>query len=152
MKSLHDNVSCSVDVSQSLSEWFHVDSRVMQGCILSIPYSFFNDLMEEIKEAKAGVKCGGDVMVSGLLYADDVVTAPDEGSLQSLIDVIDAWCKKWGMNKVVHFRRKARSRARSPTKFTLRKRKYPIRSNTRAHSDGTPGMGRSLPRDSEQSK
>ena len=44
--------------------------------------------MEEIKEAKAGVKCSEDVMVSGLLSADDAVTiAPDEGSLQSLKEI-----------------------------------------------------------------
>ena len=46
------------------------------------PLLFIDDLVEEIKEAKAGVKCGEDIIVSGLLYADDaVIIAPDEGSL-----------------------------------------------------------------------
>ena len=127
LKSLYSNVSCSVDINQSLSEWFHVDSGVKQGCILSptLFAMFIDDLMEEIKGAQVGVQCGGD-MVSGLLYADDaVVIAPDEWGLQKLIDVIDTWCKRWGMSlninktKVVHFRKKVRGGARSMTKFTL---------------------------------
>ena len=75
---------------------------------------FIDDLMEEIKGAQVGVQCRGDI-VSGLLYADDaVVIAPDEWGLQKLIDVIDTWCKRWGMSlninktKVVHFRKKVR--------------------------------------------
>ena len=129
LKSLYKNVSCSVDINQSLSEWFHVDSGVKQGCILSptLFAMFIDDLMEEIKEAQAGVQCGKD-MVSGLLYADDaVVIAPDEGQLQKLIDVIVAWCKRWGMSlninktKVVHFRKKGRGRSRSETAFKLEK-------------------------------
>ena len=86
---------------------------------------FIDDLMVEVKAAQAGVQCGED-MVSGLLYADDaVVIAPDEDRLQKLIDVIDTWCKRWGMSlninktKVVHFRRKVRGVARSTTTFML---------------------------------
>ena len=61
LRLLYSNVSCSVDINQSLSEWFHVDSGVKQGCILSptLFAMFIDDLMEEIKGAQAGVQCGG---------------------------------------------------------------------------------------------
>ena len=90
--------SCSVDINQSLSDWFHVDSG---GCILSptlfatfIDDLMDDDLMEDIKATQADVQCGED-RVSGLMYTGDaVVIAPDESRLQKLIDVIVTWCKR----------------------------------------------------------
>ena len=119
IKSLYNNVSCTVDVNQSLSHWFDVHSGVKQGCILS-PMLFalyIDDLVEELNQVEQGVRFG-DCMLSALLYADDIVlTAPDEGSLQKLIKVVEKWCRRWGMalnikkTNIVHFRNKQTSRS-----------------------------------------
>lgn len=52
------------------------------------------------------------------MHADDIVlTAPDEGSLQKLINVVEKWCRRWGMalnikrTNIVHFRKKQTSRS-----------------------------------------
>ena len=53
--------------------------------------------MEQIKAAEVGVECGKE-MVSGLLYAVDVVIiSPDERKLQKLISIVEEWHKKWTM-------------------------------------------------------
>lgn len=92
-------MSCTVNVNQSLLNWFDVRSGVKQGCILS-PMLFalyIDDLVEELNQVEQGVRFG-DCMLSALLYADDIVlTAPDEGNLQSLINVVEKWCNRWCM-------------------------------------------------------
>ena len=68
----------------------------------------------------------GECVVSSLLYADNihvVLLAPDEESLQVQIKIVEEWCRKWRMNlniakiKVIHFRKKVRSKTRSEHYF-----------------------------------
>ena len=35
LKSLYEKISCSVNINQSFTDWFDVDTGVKQGCILS---------------------------------------------------------------------------------------------------------------------
>jgi len=57
-------------------------------------------------------------------YADDIVlTSPNENKLQSLLGVVENWCRTWCMSlniaktNIVHFRRKCKGCTRS--KFIL---------------------------------
>ena len=63
-----------------------------------------------IREQKKGV-IYGEVNVSILLYADDIVLLSNcEEGLQSLLVLLGEWCCKWGLtikgnkSKVIHFR------------------------------------------------
>ena len=71
---------------------------------------YINDLATGIKDLNCGVTID-DMNVSILLYADDIVLiAPEEESLQKMLDFVAEWCRKWRMSvnsdktQVVHFR------------------------------------------------
>ena len=125
LKALYKEVRCSVDINHDLTGWFDVNSGVKQGCILSptLFAMYIDDLVDQLKAASAGVICGEN-MVSSLLYADDIVLlAPNEESLQKQIREVEEWCRGWRMSlniaktKVIHFRKKLRSKQRSEFKF-----------------------------------
>ena len=112
IESLYENVSCSVKVNSSLTEWFQVTQGVKQGCVLSptLFSIYVNDLVKELNAVNCGIEIDGK-LISALLYADDIVLlAPDENKLQSLLNVLSNWCRKWRLvinkekTKIVHFR------------------------------------------------
>ena len=77
-----------------------------------------NDLAEDINALGAGINIDDDVNLAILLYADDVaLIAPDENSLQRMLDVVNRWCRKWRMTlngektKVLHLRNKTSPRS-----------------------------------------
>jgi len=56
---------------------------------------YMNDLVHEINSLNCGITFNED-MISILLYADDVLLAPDADSLQlNMLDVLDAWLHRW---------------------------------------------------------
>ena len=112
IKSLYDNVLCSVRVNGAHTEWFDVELGVKQGCILSptLFSIFINDLAVEIKELGLGVDIG-QIKLSILLFADDIALIADSPeALQTMLNTLSEWCKKWRLSinvektKVVHFR------------------------------------------------
>ena len=114
IKALYADVNCSVNVNNTLTDWFSVNSGVKQGCILSPTFfaMFIDDLVQDIKHTQLGVNCQM-CAISTLLYADDIVLiAPSAENLPGLINVFAEWCLKWGMSlnldktNIVHFRRK----------------------------------------------
>ena len=95
-----------------LTESFHVSSGVRQGDVMSpILFSMFlNDLATGIKDLDCGIQLN-DLKISILLYADDIILiAPDEKSLQKMLNYLSNWCRKWRMavnmdkTKIIHFR------------------------------------------------
>ena len=81
------------------TERFDVTNGVRQGDSLSptLFSIYLNDLATEIKDLNVGVPVA-DMCISLLLYADDIVLfAPDEEKLQSMLNVVDKWCRTWGM-------------------------------------------------------
>ena len=57
---------------------------------------FINDLAIEIKNSNIGVILEENLVVNILLYADDIVLlAEKEQDLQSLLFIVEHWCKKW---------------------------------------------------------
>ena len=84
---------------------------------------YIDDLVEQLKATGRGTVCG-ECVVSSSLYADDIVLlAPDEESLQVLTKTVEKWCKRWRMSlnitktKIVHFRKKIKSKPRSKYNF-----------------------------------
>ena len=85
-----NNVAC---------EWFDVTNGVRQGDSLSptLFSIYLYDLATEIKDLNVGVPVA-DIDISLLVYADDtVLLAPNEEKLQSMLNVVDKWCRTWGM-------------------------------------------------------
>lgn len=121
LKALYRKVKCAVNINNSLTEWFDVNSGVKQGCILSptLFAMYIDDLVDQLKAKNVGIVCG-ECVVSSLLYADDIVLlAPDEENLQLQIKIVEEWCQRWRMSlniaktKVIHFRKKYRNKMRS---------------------------------------
>ena len=77
---------------------------------------FINDLAIEIQNLSLGITVG-DRKVSILLYADDIaILAENEENLQTMLNKLNEWCKKWQLminnekSQVVHFRKKRKVR------------------------------------------
>ena len=63
-----------------------------------------DDLVQMIREQKKGVTFG-DLNVSILLYADDIVQLSNcEEGLQSMLVMLGEWCINGNKSKVMHFR------------------------------------------------
>ena len=113
LSTIYESSTAQIRVNRLLSDPFNVSSGVKQGDIISpILFSMYlNDLATGIKE----LNCGIDInrfKLDILLYADDIVLiAPDEKSLQKMINHINTWCTKWRMSintdktQIMHFRR-----------------------------------------------
>ena len=73
VRNLYSEVGSCVRLGEEKTEWFNLDVGLRQGCILSpILFSIFIDrLAEEVK--KVGGAKYGELVVSLLLFADDIV-------------------------------------------------------------------------------
>ena len=119
VKALYKTSKSSVQIKNVATEWFDVTNGVHQGDSLS-PTLFsicLNDLAMEIKDLNVGFPVA-DMCISLLLYADDIVLfAPDEEKLQSMLNVVDEWCRTWGMEinskktQILHVRNYQRPRS-----------------------------------------
>ena len=74
---------------------------------------FLNDLATGIKDLNCGIEIN-DINLSILLYADDIVLiAPSESALQTMLNFVSEWCRKWRMaantdkTQIIHFRKKS---------------------------------------------
>ena len=102
---------------------FPVLSGVKQGCKSPTLFAVYNnDLAEKIKASGFGVHYYDDVK-GILLFADDeVLLAESEKDFQTLLDILDRWCRRWRLlvncdkTKIVHFR--PSSIQRSISEFT----------------------------------
>ena len=119
---LFNNLSSIYSISNSqlrlnglLTGSFNVNSGVRQGDIMSpILFSMFlNDLATGIKDLNCGIEIN-DINLSILLYADDIVLiAPSESALQTMLNFVSEWCRKWHMaantdkTQIIHFRKKS---------------------------------------------
>ncbi len=68
-------------------------------------------MSKELNDLKQGIYINGRC-ITYLLYADDtVLVAESEAKLQTLLEIVGRWCKKWVLivirdkTKVVHFRK-----------------------------------------------
>ena len=127
LKSLYDvqKTMASIRVNDRLSDWFLTSQGVKQGDSLSpvLFILFINDLAQELINMNVGVKIN-DKKMPILLYADDIVLiSEDKLELQTMLDHVHTWCKKWLMavnldkTKIVHFRKKRKPRSNYAFKY-----------------------------------
>ena len=89
LKSLCEQVTCSVRINGTHSEWFNVKTGLKQGCIIfsQLFTMFANDLVDAINALNCGLPYSGDDRVSVLLHADDIVLLSDnEANMQTMLD------------------------------------------------------------------
>ena len=99
VKALYKTSKSSVQINNVATEWSDVTNGVHQGYSLSptLFSIYLNDLATEIEDLNVGVPVT-DMCISLLLYVDDIVLfAPDEEKLQSMLNVVDKWCRTWVM-------------------------------------------------------
>jgi hypothetical protein len=113
IKNIYASSSSCVRINGKLTEWFECNNGLKQGCNLSptLFSVFANDLIKEINDLDLGITMG-NVKLSLLLYADDIVFMADsEAKLQRMLDTLHDWCKRWRIlinsdkSKCIHFRR-----------------------------------------------
>jgi hypothetical protein len=119
IKSIYFGCMSTVNVNGYLTENFATKSGVCQGDGLS-PTLFglyINDLVKALNDSGKGMKLNEELIIALLLYADDLaIIAESEEDLQSLLNILEKWCKQWRMRvnikktKIVHFRTKTQSR------------------------------------------
>ena len=96
VKNLYREVGSCVRLGEEKTEWFSLDVGLRQGCILSpILFSIFIDGLAEAVKKVGGAKYG-ELVVSLLLFADDIVLiAENEDMLQKMLDVVYEYSKKY---------------------------------------------------------
>jgi hypothetical protein len=98
IKKMYEYSKSAVLLDGERSEAFDVEQGVAQGCSLSpILFSvFINGLLREVEEAEIGIDLSSGGRLGGLLFADDFVgVSESKDQLQTLIDVVQAYCRKW---------------------------------------------------------
>ena len=124
IKNIYAHTTSCIRINDKLTEWFDCKSGVRQGdCLSPTIFSLFiNDLVSEINGLGLGIDLNG-TNISLLLYADDICfLAKSETDLQTILDTLHNWCKKWRVlintekSKAVHFRKGRRKR----TEFTFK--------------------------------
>jgi sorting nexin-29 len=98
---LYDRVCCKVAVHGQLGEEIHTAAGTKQGSELSpLLFGLFIELLHELLKLKlpgAGPVLAG-LRVPDILYADDVALVSHSSSeLQSILDVLDVFCRLFGM-------------------------------------------------------
>ena len=89
VKNLYREVGSCVRLGEENTDWFSLEVGLRQGCILSpILFSIFIDeLAKEVK--KVGGARYGEVVLSLLLFADDIVLVAESAKmLQKMLDVV----------------------------------------------------------------
>ena len=101
IKSIYSGTTSCVRINSYLTDSFVCSSGVRQGDNLSSTLFsvFINDLAQEINSLNVGINITDEIMVSLLLYADDIVLiAESEEKLQKMLKCMHKWCLKWFMN------------------------------------------------------
>ena len=101
ISSLYSNPVSRVVLKGGETDYFSCPIGVKQGdCLSPTLFAIFvNDLAQDIKEAGLGIDldvedCAWNLSI--LLYADDIVClSGNEQDLQSILFIIEDWCKKW---------------------------------------------------------
>ena len=127
IKSIYASSTSCIRINNKLTDWFDCKNGVKQGDNLSptLFSVFVNDLISEVNDMHLGVNLG-DENISILLYADDIaLVAENEANLQSMLNKLHDWCKKWRVlintdkSKCVHFRRSRQTRSEFDFKIGL---------------------------------
>ena len=125
--SLYNNPQSRVVLNDHETDYFNCPMGVKQGDCLSptLFALYINDLALEIKESNIGVKLdcldGNDSLgcLGLLLYADDIVCLAEcEEDLQSILFIVEGWCRRWRLEvnltktNIMHVRRQRKTMSR----------------------------------------
>ncbi len=112
IKAIYSKSLCSISINDLLTDWFDTKSGVRQGDTLSPTLFgiFVNDVVTDVNKLNVGLDISGR-QISILLYADDIVLLSEsEDGLQTMLNEIDKWSRKWRIkfnarkSQVVHYR------------------------------------------------
>ena len=98
IRNVYKNLSFHINMQEGLSTLIPSNVGLKQGCNLSpmLFNIFINDLVDDLKMHQTDAPLLFDLPVSCLLYADDLVLLSETANgLQSLLNVLDTFCKKW---------------------------------------------------------
>ena len=127
IKSIYASSTSCININNKLTDWFDCKNGVKRGDSLAqtLFSVFVNDLISEVNDMHLGVNFG-DENISILLYADDIaLVADNEANLQSMLNKLHDWCKKWRVlintdkSKCVHFRRSRQTRRNLTSRLVL---------------------------------
>jgi len=119
IKSMYQNNSSCIKLNGILTPWFPVTSGVRQGDNISptLFSLYINDLAIGLKGLNKGIELRNE-NIPCLLYADDIILlSENEENLQSMLDYIHTWCRKWRLkinrmkSNAMHFRNKRKRRS-----------------------------------------
>ena len=97
IRNMYQTVESCVQLGPYLTEWFRIELGVRQGDPLSsfLYIIFIDGLVSVVKESGIGVMIG-DILVSILLFADDVMLlASSNEDMQKLLDLVYVYSRKW---------------------------------------------------------
>ena len=96
VKNLYQGVGSCVRLGEVKTDWFSLEVGLRQGCILSpILFSIFIDGLAEVVKKVGGARYG-KLMVSLLLFADDIVLVAENAKmLQKMLDAVYDYSKKF---------------------------------------------------------
>ena len=121
ISALYSNPRARVILNEHETEYFDCPVGVKQGDCLSptLFAIFINDLAIEIKNSNIGVILEEGLLINILLYADDIVLlAEKEEDMQSLLFIVECWCKKWRLEvnltktNIMHIRSKRKMQSK----------------------------------------
>ena len=120
ISSMYSNPRARVILNEHETDYFDCPVGVKQGDCLSptLFAIFINDLATEIKDSNIGIILEEGLLLNILLYADDIVLlAENEEDMQSLLFMVECWCKRWRLEvnlsktNVMHFRKKRKKQS-----------------------------------------
>ena len=134
---LYSNPRSRVILQDHCTDYFNCPVGVKQGdCLSPTLFSIFiNDLATDIKESGLGIDLElNDISgirevlsLSILLYADDIVLfAQNELDMQSLLEIVEVWCKNWRLEvnlsktNILHVRPKRKAQSKFMFLFNCR--------------------------------
>lgn len=97
IKNMYEGSCSAVWDGERLSDWFHTNSGVKQGCVLSpaLFALFINDLPSYV----GGGTTVGETVINVLMFADDIaLMAESPIELQDMIKNLEEYCQLWGFN------------------------------------------------------
>ena len=133
ISSMYSNPKSRVILNEHETEYFDCPIGVKQGDCLSpaLFAIFINDLATEIKESNIGVLLEEGLLINILLYADDIVLlAENEEDMQSLLFIVQCWCKKWQLEvnltktNIMHIRPKRKKQSNFLFLFNMQPVQY----------------------------